>query len=179
MTDLPSPAATEAPNRSLASLVGRLATLIDRALSPGDVATLRRLSFDDPGCAAFWRLVGAELEPQGALPAGGVARDHAERRWAAILGCLAMLRGLHGSATSFGVALARSDLSETRFLRLLHAHDDALLDEVRTIAHFLGQKGVHADLTDLAHLVLSDGRSDAERVRRRIARSFYAVHATS
>jgi len=58
-------------------------------------------------------------------------------------------------------------------VRLLRAQDDTLEHEVRTCAHFLAAKAAACNQTDIANLVLSEGREYAESVRRHIARSYY------
>ena len=63
-------------------------------------------------------------------------------------------------------------------LRLLRAHDDALEDAIRVTTHQLATSGARFDASELALLVLSDGRSDEDTVRRRVARHYYR-HATT
>jgi len=157
---------------SLASLIGKVATAIDRSLSPGDVAALRRLDPRDPADPAFWKVcagwLGAALPPEG-----GPSRDEAERRWATILAAMAITAGQHDPRRHAGAALAEAGLSDLRFVRLLRARGDGLSDVLRTAAQFLASKAASFDWRDLALLVLSDGRADEEDVRRHLARSFY------
>jgi CRISPR system Cascade subunit CasB len=90
---------------------------------------------------------------------------------------MALLEGLHAPRARLGAVLAESGFSELRFERLLRAHGEALWDAVRRMAHFLASKAASVNQADIAWLVLSDDRSDAERVRRRLARHFYgALH---
>ena len=95
------------------------------------------------------------------------------RRWAAIACAMALTVGQHAQGRPAGAALADAGLAELRFVRLLRAHGDPLFHALRTTAHYLAAKAAPVDWRDLAALVLSDGRSDEERVRRRIARSYY------
>ena len=159
---------------SLRSTVGSIAVAIDKSLSPGDVAELRRLRAEDPSCPAFWRIAASQLEPNGFLYRTGPTRDDQERRWAAILAGMARTAGMHRSGRGLGYALASAGYSELRFSRLLRAHGDQLLDQVRALAGFLASKAIEADWTDVAALVLSDDLEHAEAVRRRIARQFYS-----
>ena len=161
------------PRDNLAALIGRLAALIDRQLSPGDVAALRRNRPDSIDAPAFWRI--AALELTGSLEPEGPRRDEGERRWAVILQAIAELRGLHNPRRSLGAAMVDAEVAEHRVLRLLRASAEGLFDAVRIIAHHLASKGISVNCTDLAWLVLSDGRSDEESVRRRIARDYYAT----
>ncbi len=162
---------TESPG-GRRSLVGRLAVALDRQVSPGDLADLRRLRPEDPTSPAFWKLCATYLA--GWLP-HGPGRDEAERRWAAVLGALAHLRGLHRPDHPLGRALAETGLSELRLLRLLRARDRALFDVARGVVHILAQKAEPADLAQLADVLLDQDGDRAERIRRRIARDFYAL----
>ncbi len=157
--------------KTLASIVGSISASIDRALSPGEVAELRRLRPHDPDCAPYWRLLGLHIENHDGAPPS--LSELGERRWAVVIQALATMRGLHQPRARLGSTLASTGLAETRFLRLLRAHGDSLADTVRVIAQFLANSACASDHSQLAHLVLSDGRSDEESVRRRIARDYY------
>ncbi len=143
-------------------------------LSAGDLAALRRMKPGDPHCPAFWRLVVGELSDQ--LRTEDEARREDERRWAVILA--AMTNGLIGGGRRFGSALG-DVVPEARVLRLLRAHDEALADAVRAVVHQLASSGTYFDPLDLARLVLSDGRTDEDSVRRHIYQDFYAVAHTA
>jgi CRISPR system Cascade subunit CasB len=164
-----------APEPTLASLVGTLARAVERDLSPGDLAALRRLDPVDATTPAFWRACATYLQPAGAVPQSDPARSEVERRWAAILSSLAQMKGMHRGDASLGSALARAGYSDARFERLLRARDEALLRQARDAARFLSAKGQPANLADLARLVLSDGRTDEETTRRRTARDYYST----
>jgi CRISPR type I-E-associated protein CasB/Cse2 len=163
------------PAHSLGKTINRIAAALQREVPPGDVAALRRLVPDDPSSPAFWRMVVNYLGPTGAIPDGGPARDEVERQWAAILGGMAVMQGLHQPGRRLGKALAASDLSELRFVRLLRAQDRQLLREVRTTARFLASKAEAVDWSDLARLVLTRDPDKAERVRRSFARDYYSA----
>ena len=180
-TPLPEPSVqpvADAPaaraERSVPVIVHRVsAALASGAISPGNVAELRRLKPEDAATPVFWKLLAEYVSPNWKLPEGGAARDAAERRWAVILNALGYLSFLDTPRRPLGSALAEAGYSELRFIRLLRASDDALADTVRKAAQFLASKAEPANLADLADLVLSDGRPWAENVRRRIARSYY------
>jgi CRISPR type I-E-associated protein CasB/Cse2 len=154
------------------ALVGSITNALAR-MPAGDVASLRRLRPENPHCSAFWKLLAGELS--GHLPDGGTARDASERRWAAIIAAMANANGLLVHGRHLGSALANV-VPEARVLRLLRAHGEALADAVRVTVHHLASRGVIFDATDLALLVLSDGRGDEEAVRRRIYRDFYIAY---
>ena len=161
------------PTENLASVVGRLAVMIDQRLSPGDVAALRRMRPEEIAAPVFWRIAASDLADS--LAGDGPRRDEQERRWAAVLQAMAELRGMHDPRSSLGAALVRANVAEQRVLKLLRASGDALLDAVRVVAHHLANKGVPVNAADFARLVLSDGRADEEPVRRRIARDYYGA----
>lgn len=150
--------------------VARMAGLIDRALSAGDRAALRRMKPSEVACSAFWRLMALG---DVVWPGDAHARDLVERRWACIAQSMALMAGLHAPSIPLGKALAEAGVSELRLLRLLRSSDLALADAVRVVSTYLAQKVKGSDHREVAALVLSDGRSDSEAVRRSIARSFY------
>lgn len=141
--------------------------------SSGDLAELRRL---DPRLetftigGAFWRVAIRDLEPNGLLK---VDDDESRKRWMAILQGLAMVYDLNGEPLRLGQAIAQAEISEARLIRLLRASGDSLLAQVRPIAHQLRSKAQPVDWLDMARLLLSDGRSHADEVRRHIASDFY------
>ena len=76
-------------------------------------------------------------------------------------------------------ALAEAQVSALRVERLLRAHDDALFDLVRPLAHQLASKGTKFDQAALVDLVLSDGAPYEDDVRRSIARDFYRAESAN
>ncbi len=160
---------------SLDSIVRKIARDIDRFLSTGDVAELRRLRPEDPSSPAFWKMIAYRVEPGGVLASDGPKRDLQERRWAVLLAGMAEMKGLHATGRRLGSAVASAGVAESRFVRLLRAHDDGLLDAVRLIAHHLASAGEPVDWADLARLVMSDGDTNEEAVRRGIARDYYGT----
>jgi CRISPR type I-E-associated protein CasB/Cse2 len=167
-------ASTDSDTSSLASTVASIARAIEKILSMGDVAALRRLTPDNTGCAAFWRTLA--MHPD-LVPEAGPRRDEMERRWACILQAMATMAGLHTPGVPLGRALAAAGLAEQRLLRLLRASGPILTDAVRVTAHYLAQKAVASNHTDIARLVLSGGGPNEDTVRRAIARSYYAQTA--
>lgn len=160
-------------SRPLDSLLARLVTLIERELSTGDLAELRRLSPEQPGCPAFWRIVAMILEPGGHLPERGPSRDEAERHWAVILSGMAQTAGLHRADRPCGWALARAGFSELRFVRLLRARGQGLERELRAAVSYLVSKAEPVDWGQLAGLILHQEGERGERLRRAVARDYY------
>ncbi len=161
--------------QNFASLIGRIAHGVDSRYSAGDVAALRRMSDGQPAPIAFWRI--AETELGGVIPEAGPASTPLEHRWRAILTCAAVLKGLHAPNVRLGTGLARAGFSEARLERLLRARGAAVNDSAIATARFLASKGQSANLGDLALIILSDGRSDEDSVRRKTARAFFALES--
>jgi hypothetical protein len=157
---------------SLRALVGQIAIELESTFSTGDIAELRRLSLDNSAPPIFWRIVISHLD--SSLPSHGNLRSEMLRRWTTILRSMAELTGLHDAHTPLGRAMAETGVAEMRVLKLLRASGDLLLDAVRAVAHQLGTNAVVTDQSDLARLVLSDGRSDEQSVRQQIAYDYYA-----
>ncbi len=156
---------------SLTSLMRRIADDLAEA-GTGALAELRRLRPEDPGGAAFWRIVVTRLDPEY-LPGGGPARDDALRRWAVILRAMANLDGLHNPVHRLGTALAQAGVSELRLNKLLRVSGEPLFDEVRAVTHQLATAAAAVDLTGIARLVLSDGQPHEKAVRQTIANDYY------
>ncbi|MEZ4450874.1 MAG: type I-E CRISPR-associated protein Cse2/CasB [Nannocystaceae bacterium] len=169
----PTPDETKRHRRTVVyQIAARLAD--DSAI--GERASLRRLNYASPESPAFWKITVRDLDPL--MPALERGRELHERRWAAILRGLAEVAGagLHAPGRRLGEAVAAAKIDEARFVKLLRAHGDALLDLVRPLAHQLISKGEPVDWDDVARLVLSDGVPDEdERTRRDLARFYYST----
>jgi CRISPR type I-E-associated protein CasB/Cse2 len=152
---------------SIQSAIERIARDLADADS-GTLAELRRLRPDEPGGAAFWRIVVRHLEPE--LPVGD-ERIEALRRWAVILRAFAQLE--HRPGYRLGTALAESDVSEARVTRLLRVHNEAMWDAIGAITHQLASAGIPVDITGIVLLVLSDNAPHEQSVRQGIANDFY------
>jgi len=157
------------------SVIHKLAERLADDSAIGERAWLRRLDYSAPDRPEFWKIAVGELEP--ILVRAEPDRDGEERRWAALIAGLAELAGakLHRRGRPLGDAAAAAKIHETRFIRLLRAHDDALLSLVRPFARQLAARGEAVDWSDMARLVLSDGRSTEEQVRQDLARGYFAA----
>lgn len=145
-----------------------------RSLGAGDLAELRRMDPHSPG-PAYFKLEGLVLDDQ--LPGDEAERVDLETRWAAIIVGLALLGDLHCPPRRLGTALAEAQYSEVRFAKLIRADAERLTDELPMLARFLAARGVAADWTSAARLILSADRPDYERHRRNLARDYYGVVA--
>ncbi|MEM9292740.1 MAG: type I-E CRISPR-associated protein Cse2/CasB [Acidobacteriota bacterium] len=144
------------------------------AYSPGELAELRRLDFRQGFTSAgpaFWRVVTQELEPQGHVSEW--AQEEVLRRWMVILQGLASLDELCAEKPSLGAALAQANVSEARVTRLLTARGDALLSQVRPLAHQLRSQAQQVNWAPMAQLLFSEGRRSGDEIRQKIARDFY------
>jgi len=137
-----------------------------------EVAHLKKLDPTRPDVPAFFRLLAGPLAPALAV-VPPERRTVAEARWAAVVATLAHTFPLHRRGACLGDALVAADVREHRVLRLLQAHDAALFALLRPVTHQLARRRTPFDALLLAELVLSDGEPREERVRRRIARSYF------
>lgn len=159
----------------LDQVVRQLVASIDR-LGPGELAQLRRGEPTDPARPAFWRLLFAVVEPAGLVaPAEGERRDADEKAWSVLCWAIATVGADQARGYSLGRALRRAGVSELRFARLLSGGPDQLPDLVRGAISQLASKGEPFSATDLARLLgLGSAALDADRVRRALARDYFA-----
>lgn len=146
------------------------ATVRGGGLGAGDLAGLRRMDPARLDAPAFWKLAGLHLDQ--VLPGDAVARARLETAWAAVAVALAVLGDLQARDVRLGSALARAGYSDKRFVRLLRADRERLVDEIPQLARFLAAKQAAADLVDAAALLVGKG---AEHVRRHLARDYYST----
>jgi CRISPR system Cascade subunit CasB len=165
----------ESRNGGLREVIRSITTLLKTGalLTTGDVAQLRRMDPRQPA-AAFFKLAGVVLDD---LPGDARSLEERETRWAAIICGLANLGDLHRPDDRLGDVLAEAGYSDFRFVRLVRADSDHLVDELPSLSRYLAAKGVSVDWTDAARLMLSAGGPNEEAVRRAIARDFYRVLA--
>ena len=170
----PDPPTAAEPATGLEQIVHRIVGHVERqALSPGEVAELRRLEPENPGGAAFWKTVVFDLEPAGQLRGAD-----AETRWALILRAIGELHGLHRPRRRLGRALAAAGVSENRLARLLRADLGTLAGTLSAVSRQLASAAESVDLAGLAWLVLTargaaGARGGEVKVRRGIARDYY------
>lgn len=197
MTTIPTPeAATPAETESRPLSWGEIAVRFAGRLSRpdflrGDLAELRRMNPDEPDAAVFWQLLSRyDLLGSPAM----------ESRWGLVLHGIALMTptagrempansdgyrpSAHNPTVPVGQALyqggdpnrgERPFYSETRLNRLLTARDEMFRALAARAFRMLGRVGQPFNWQDMANLILNEGRDDpaAERIRRRIARSYY------
>jgi len=164
------PSAARASSNARAVVAAIASAIKRKELAAGDLAELRRLRPDDPSMPVFQRLMVRCVAPHWPLAPDGDARDEDERRWSIVMAGMAELS--HDSSQRLGRVLAETGFSELRFVRLLRAQGDAVADMVRGMARFVAAKGRSADWGTAAALVVCAG-TEAEAVRRRLARDYY------
>jgi len=160
--------------------VSRIADALKGRSAIGERASLRRLKYETPDQPAFWKIVVRDLNQPHLIADREPWRGRDERRWAAILAGLAEVVGadLHRTGRRLGEAAAagkQAAIHERRFIGLLRAHGDALLDLIQPIAHQLVARGEHVDWADMADLVLSDGEHNEDATRRHLAQTYFTT----
>ena len=142
--------------RNLGQVVAALSRHLDKSMiGAGDLAELRRIAGDDLP-PAFWRLyLNPKVVPSEWREPRGSVKVRVDRAWAALVRAMGEMAPHPHANHPFGAALAASDYSEVRFVRLLRAEDDALARELRIAGAWLARAGVQAvDWEQPAHLML-------------------------
>lgn len=169
MTD-PSLLEPEGATSSFAAIMSRIANAMAHgAISPGDLADLRRVSPESPDRPAFWRILHAWVSP--AIP------PDQESPWAVVLSGLARLAPTgHRRHRRLGEALATAGYSEGRLLKLLRTRTQSPTFHaiVRRTCAFLAAKAEPIDWAEFATFVLVADADKAEELRRNIARDYYS-----
>ncbi len=158
---------------------GQVVLGVSRAIetmSPGDRADLRRLRPGELEPPAFWRLIAGPLAEQFD-GAGETRRAEVEAAWGVVASAMARSGMAFDKKRSLGKAMAESDISEMRFLRLLRADVRQLPAQAHAVAQLLASKGQATHWIDFARLVISANRSDRETTRRQIARDYFSSQA--
>lgn len=159
---------------AVASISGQI-----RELSPGERATLRRMTLTESYAAdglVIKLMLKAEVEP----PADPVRFAP----WRLLAHVAALLSGTtgapaHAPRPSFGAALHSIGYSELRFLRLTAARGLPLHDQIIRAARTLARAGSGpVDLRPIPRLAGTDGYR-AEQARLEIARDYYTATARS
>jgi CRISPR-associated protein, Cse2 family len=157
--------------------IGRAAAMLHPEtgrLPNGDCAALRRIDPDTPVTPTLWKVL-FDLEQDESK---GMSQTQWEQHWATLLMGMAHCAGLHDYDVPLGQALAEASWSETRFVRLMEADEDALPVLIRRMAQYLASKQQAANWDDVRALLFYQSGDTAEDVRLRIARPYYrTLHA--
>jgi len=165
----------------LGQLLGRLSHQLHAGrIGAGSLAELRRMTRSDRP-PDFWRLY-LQIVPEAWREPGGRQDARVDDAWAAVIqGMAEMAPDALAFGRPFGTELSRAGYSESRFVRLLRAENADLAREFRVAAGWLGSKGVKANLTPVAELLL--GRPyvglnvGPEYVARTLAHDFFRAEA--
>lgn len=144
------------------------------AIGTGTLASLRRGSAHDVARqAAFHRLL-AEVPDYD-------VQAHDLIRWAAVAQCMALTGVPATERESDGTVLARAELSESRFSRLLASRGDSFRDQLLLVARYLHSKDVSLDWSELGELTLTDEANEerADTLRLQLARDYYRASTTA
>ena len=170
--DLAVMAAPAAPPPTRGQVVGAIATrLAAEDFGTGPRAALRRLDLRGELTEPALHRLLAQHVPEAWLTGEGL------RAWALLIHALALAApdNLLGSE-GLGTALQAAGFAEIRFVNVLDATSDELLDRVPRAVRFLVAKGQSLNGFQLADLIFSRHSADerwAERVRQRIASDYY------
>lgn len=155
---------------SYQKVVGKAAALIQSdILSSAEIASLRRVSVNQPFSPALWKLL-ILLD----LDDFQFRNPEWERHWATVFMILAHTSGLHNPKVPFGQALATSGWSELRFLQLMRAKGEKLEILLKQVSHFLAGKNVETNWTDAARLLFHQTGEIGESVRLSISRDYFS-----
>ena len=164
---------------NLGQVVARLSGHLDAERSgAGTLAGLRRIGDHDELPAAFWHFY-LRTVPEPWREPGGRVVERIDRAWAGIVRAMVeMAPRPHSFDRPLGRALAATDYSEDRFVRLLRARDGDLHRELRAAGAWLARAGVKANWEQPAHLVLGgiSPRLDTRHpdgLRHQIARDYF------
>ena len=164
------------------TMAGSIARRITRRdVNTGDMAQLRRLDPERPACSLFWKI----MLDYGVTDPSDPDRDdqRLERAWANVVSTIAEgtkvgekeTQGPHDEKIPMGSALATAGYSERRLNALLNAREDQITRLTNQAAKFLHKKGQNYNCNDLARLMLTNLRSEAQRNadRTHAARQFH------
>lgn len=148
-------AASDAESCNLGQVVARLSGHLDADRSgAGTLAELRRIDDHDELPAAFWHLYLRAVPEVWREPDGRVD-ERIDRAWAGLVRAMVeMAPRPHTFDRPLGWALAATDYSEDRFVRLLRARGRGLHRELRVAGAWLARAGTRADWEQPAHLML-------------------------
>ena len=157
--------------------------LLRRDIDTGDLAELRRMNPLQPTAPLFWNLIFAYRITSPDNPANDDARI--ERAWGYIISTIAHgtragsdgHTGPHNQSIPLGSALARADFHEKRLNALLSANPAQVPKLTLQAAHLLHAQRQDYNCADLARLMLSPLRSQAQREadRTHLARNYHRI----
>ena len=179
LTDRRQPSDGSAEPRSLGQVIASLSRQLNaERIGTGALAELRRMTGNDLP-PAFWKRYLQDVPMQLREPRGHVDA-RVDRAWAGLVRAMVeMAPNPHSFDRPFGAALAETDYSEDRFVRLLRADGDDLARELRVAGAWLSRSGVKADWERPAHLLFRGlGLNVKHQIAsHRMARDYFRVAA--
>ena len=173
-----------AESRRLGQVVATLSRHLDaEIIGAGALAELRRIT-GHVLPPAFWKRYLTDVPPAWREP-GGQPNARLDQAWAALTRAMVeMAPKPHAFDQPFGAALAGTEYSEHRFVRLLRADGEDLSRELRVAGAWLARAGnAKANWEQPAHLILGEAwhglnvRSPIS-IRHHMARDYFRVGAT-
>jgi CRISPR system Cascade subunit CasB len=160
------PEAVEKTAGSLASMIGRISSLIASEHFPNsDRATLKRMDPKNEPPLGFYRFAFRHLPPDWPTQ---------RKAWQTILNGMALMSPhIHRPDQPLGKVLANAGYSEARLERLLGSEDETQRILLLRAVRFLAAKKQPVNWVDLARLLLTGERSKREDLHMSIARHYY------
>ena len=144
----------------------------------GKIAQLRRLDPTAPDGSDYYEIEASTIDKSGLPRVSTFDREHG-RRWATVVRATANVVGLHGNGPT-GRALSAAGVKPARLERFLNSQGgDSLDGNFESLVRFLRQKKERFNLTDLAFVYLWPTSSEANDVRRKLAKSYYLTTRAS
>lgn len=158
-----------APDRSLASDIGRIARVLgDDDFPTGDRAALRRMTPSMPPTLTFYRFALRYL-PLGWDDGAEVRKD-----WMTLVAGIALMSpGAHNPERGLGKVLAETGYSEGRLERLLSSEGDVRRTLLLRAARFLAAKSAAFNWVQGARFLLTRNAEALENLHTIIARDYY------
>ena len=168
-----------AQTQTLGQVIARLSQQLNaERVGTGQLAELRRMTGDDLP-PAFWKRYLLDVPAEWRGPDGYV-NVRIDQAWAALIRAMVeMAPNPHSFDQPFGGALANTDYSEDRFVRLVRAEGENLANELRVASTWLARANVKANWEQPAHLLLRDLRLNVNHqiASHRMARDYFRVVA--
>ena len=164
--------------QSIDAIAYRLVSDIASPSFPGgDLAGLRRMKPEEPDTPAFYQIMAHR---------GLLRNENLETRWALIVNGIALMTPTaHDGRTPVGEALfnggdsgrTNAFYSDLRLNRLLAAQSSVFVALMTQLFRMMSTAGQPFDWREMAAFILSEGinEEEAEKSRRRIARSYYGT----
>lgn len=169
------PAASPIPASFTSIFTNIVEAIESQEMTTGEKADLRRMEYNDPNCAVFWKLVSQR----------GMPRNMEVEKWGLITHGIALMAhgaGLaHRPRISVGQALCEGGgtrvpfYSEDRLATLLSARGPTLHRLLARLFRMLANEGCAFNWREMAWFILNEGHNNEEsdKSRMQIAQNYY------